>query len=273
MNKSVCEYELLRHETWQKHCDAQRTLAVWQCHVRGRRGDSAAKAFADLPIEVIYKIIWGDREHWFGTQIKRGSLTLMRGPDTNWSQRSSETPLLKHGLCPRWLMRNIIMTSMPKQFFALRDQSKSSSMLESSRPNRLVRCPDSFQLQWFAQALQTIPQKLWSNPSRWYVVGDGRCPLSQVYVFETEMKVDEVKDALRPIIGNHNISRFVKVQSVQVLLNGKIVHSTQVFFIGRLVNKQAMFHDVIFEGFSSAAGKEMRITSLKSLPTRSVIII
>lgn len=114
---------------------------------------------------------------------------------------------------------------------------------------------------------------MWSNPSRWYVVGDGRCPLSQVYVFETEMTVDEVKDALRPIIGNNNISRFVKVQSVQVLVNDKIVYSTQVFFIGRLVNKQAMFYDVIFAGFSSAAGQDMRVTSLRSLPTRSVIII
>ena len=114
---------------------------------------------------------------------------------------------------------------------------------------------------------------MWSNPSRWYVVGDGRCPLSQVYVFETEMTVDEVKDALRPIIGNHNITRFVKVQSVQVLANDKIVHSTQVFFIGRMVNKKSMFHDVLFAGFSSAAGKDMRVTSLESLPTRSIIII
>ena len=105
------------------------------------------------------------------------------------------------------------------------------------------------------------------KPMRWYTANKGREVDHQVIVYESD-KVDaeNVRASLAAILGHWNM-KYVHIQPCHTgppYTPGPCV-GMQVFFMGRLVDADAIKNDIIFQAYNKFVGKEdIRITALNT---------
>lgn len=105
------------------------------------------------------------------------------------------------------------------------------------------------------------------KPMRWYTAGKGRESDHQIIVYETDkVDVEKIRASLAAILGHWNM-KYVHIQPCHTgppYTPGPCV-GMQVFFMGRLVDAEAIKNDIIFQAYNKFVGKEdIRITALQT---------
>ena len=203
---------------------------------------NASNYINSLPVEIVTDIVRR-------AKITRGEYCIVKASNADAYMSSSYFKSRQHSItnviCWRFLTRAMYYASIP----ALYDDV--IGVLDYPGLGKKLEATGIFK----------------HKPMRWYTAGKGRDSDHQIIVYETD-KVDaeKVRASLAAILGHWNM-KYVHIQPCHTgppYTPGPCV-GMQVFFMGRLVDAEAMKNDIIFQAYNKFIGKkDIRITALQT---------